>query len=113
MVFDYLAIKPYTKHVMKKRGDYRQFAKIHRALANEARLMIVESLEKRERTVGELTKLIGLDQSTVSKHLSILLSAGIVDNRKQANNVYYRLLIPCVMDMFSCTMKVLEKRRSL
>ena len=98
---------------MKKREDYRQFARIHRALANEARLMIIERLRKREHTVGELTRLLGLDQSTVSKHLSVLLSAGILDNRKEANNVYYRLLIPCVVDMFSCTMKVLKSRQSM
>jgi len=98
---------------MKKREDYRQLARIHRVLANEARLMIVERLKKKEHTAGELTKLVGLDQSTVSKHLSVLLSAGIVDNRKEANNVYYRLLIPCVMDMFSCTIKVLKTRQSM
>lgn len=108
-----MAIWPYNRQYVKKREDYRQVARIHRALANEARLMIIECLKDREHTVSELTKLIGLDQSTVSKHLSILLTAGILDNRKQANNVYYRLLIPCVMDMFSCTSKVLKKMQSM
>ena len=89
-------------------SDYTQQARIHKALANEARLMIVDRLRHGEGTVGSLTKAAGLDQSTVSKHLSVLRSAGIVQRRKEGNRVLYRLLTPCVLDMFACCHQVLQ-----
>lgn len=92
---------------MKTKEDYKKQVEILKALANEARLMVVEKLQEKEYSVGELTKLLELDQSTVSKHLSVLYNAGIVDYRKEGNLVFYRLLTPCVLDIFSCICKVL------
>jgi len=91
----------------KTRGDFKRQARIHRALGNEARLLIVHSLNKCECSVGELAEAVALDISTVSKHLSVLLGCGIVDNRKDGNTVLYRLLTPCIFDMFNCTNNVL------
>ena len=91
---------------MRKKEYYKSQVKIHKALANESRLMIIDALYEKEHSAGELTELVGLDQSTVSKHLSVLLSAGIVDNRKEKNVVFYMLLTPCVIDMLTCASKV-------
>ena len=91
----------------KTRGDFKKQARIHRALGNEARLCIVDRLMNCECSVGELAAAVGLEMSTVSKHLAVLLSCGILDNRKEGNTVRYRLLTPCVLDMFSCTNRVL------
>ena len=98
------------KNNPKSLKDYEQQATIHKSLANEARLMIVDSLKNCECSVGELTQSVGLDQSTVSKHLSVLFNAGIVDRRKEGNVIYYRLLTPCVLDMFKCTSQVLGNK---
>ena len=91
----------------KAREDFKRQARIHKALANEARLLIVDRLKDCECSVGELAAAVALEMSTVSKHLSILLSCGIVDNRKEGNVVLYRLLTPCILDMFSCCNQVL------
>lgn len=95
---------------MKTKEDYKREVGILKALANEARLMIVDSLKDREITVGELTELLKLDQSTVSKHLSVLHNAGIVDYRKNGNLVYYSLLTPCVLDAFKCACQVVKEK---
>ncbi len=92
----------------KCREDFKRQARIHKALANEARLLIIDRLRDCECSVGGLTEAVELDQSTVSKHLSTLLAAGIVDNRKEGNTIFYRLLTPCVLDMFACTSRVLK-----
>lgn len=89
--------------------DFRQQARVLKALANEARLMIVDRLLKGECTAGELTEMVGLDPSTVSKHLALLRSQGIVDDRREGSSVYYRLLTPCVADFFSCATEVIKK----
>lgn len=100
----------------KNKEDFKRQAKIHKALGSEARLLIVDRLKDCECSVGELSEAVKLDMSTVSKHLSVLLSCGIVDNRKDGNVVMYRLLTPCVLDMFDCTNRVLgmepEKKNS-
>ncbi|MBI4870861.1 MAG: winged helix-turn-helix transcriptional regulator [Candidatus Riflebacteria bacterium] len=89
----------------------KQQAAVFKALSNVARLRIVVQLSRGEQTVTQLTKMSGLDQSTVSKHLSVLRSQGIVDDTRHGNNVYYRLTMPCVMDFFGCARQVIDERR--
>ncbi len=95
----------------QQRSVYKRQASVLKALANESRLMMVDRLAESECTVGELTELVGSDQSTVSKHLAVLRSHGIVEDRREGNNVYYRLLTPCVLNFFSCATQVLEERQ--
>jgi DNA-binding transcriptional ArsR family regulator len=93
------------------RAVFRSQARVMKALANESRLMIVERLSRGECSAGELTQLIGTDQSTVSKHLAILRAHGIVEDRREGSVVVYRLLTPCVMNFFSCAARVLRESR--
>lgn len=89
---------------------FKAQARVLKALANESRLKIVDRLSKGECSVGELTDLIGSDQSTVSKHLAVLRSNNIVNDRREGNVVYYTLLTPCVMNFFSCATQVIKER---
>ena len=96
---------------MAKTDDiFRRQARVLKALANESRLKIVDRLVQGETSAGDLTELVGSDQSTVSKHLAVLRSHGIVDDRREGNVVFYRLLIPCVTNFFSCATQVLKER---
>ena len=96
---------------MKDQSEFKQQARILKALANESRLMIIDRLAKGECSVGELVDLVGSDQSTVSKHLAVLRNHGIVDDRREGNMVFYTLLTPCVVNFFSCTAEVVKERR--
>lgn len=57
----------------------------------------------------ELTEMVGVDVSTISKHLSILREAGIIASDKRGLQVFYRLLTPCVLKLFTCVEKVCGK----
>jgi len=81
---------------------YEQMATIMKAMAHPTRLFILDKLHEREHCVCELQELIGADMSTISKHLTVLRSAGLIDNRKVNNQVFYRLLCPCVLDFYQC-----------
>lgn len=83
-------------------------AQILKALAHPTRLFIVEELARGERCVCELTGMIGADMSTVSKHLSLLKAAGIVQDDKRGLMVFYRLRVACVMNFFGCVESVLR-----
>ncbi len=90
---------------MKDMSKYNEMAATMKALAHPTRLLIVDTLNEREHCVCELQEMIGADMSTVSKHLSVLRNAGIIDSRKQNNQVYYRLKCPCVLDIYNCIIK--------
>jgi len=96
---------------MNRRDVFKQQAQVLKALANESRLRIVDRLSRGECSVGELTALVGSDMSTVSKHLAMLRAHRIVDDRREGNVVYYRLLTPCVCNFFACATEVLKERR--
>lgn len=62
-----------------------------KALANPHRLMIVCQLNGCERSVGELAELLGLRDSTVSQHLSLLRKDGIVATRRDGQTIWYSI----------------------
>lgn len=91
------------KHSLERR------AKVLGALAHPSRLLLVEALEDGEKTVTDLTERVGADMSTVSRHLAVLRSAGIIASRKDANRVIHRLLTPCVTGFFQCVEQVIAE----
>jgi DNA-binding transcriptional ArsR family regulator len=69
----------------------KDFLNITKALADENRLRILLALQRGEQCVCVITELMGLAMSTVSKHLSILYQAGLVNARKEGRWMYYSL----------------------
>lgn len=67
------------------------FMNLTKALADETRVRMLLALREGELCVCQITELFGLAPSTVSKHLSILHQAGLVESRKAERWVYYRL----------------------
>ncbi len=84
-------------------------AKIMKALANKYRLKIVDTLgENLNMCVNDLVKELDLNQSSVSKHLNILKSAGVVKAKKEGLKVYYSLRTPCIINYFVCIDNVIQ-----
>src|SRR5262245_66558683 len=69
----------------------REVVTIAKALSDENRVRILAILEGRELCVCQVIELLGLAPSTVSKHLSILKQARLIDGRKDGRWMYYRL----------------------
>lgn len=84
-------------------------ATIIKAMAHPTRLFILDVLSQQEQCVCELTEMIGADTSTVSKHLSVLKNAGIIQDEKRGTQVYYRLRCPCVLSFVECVEEVIQK----
>ena len=95
----------------RAKKSFKEQASIMKALSSEARLAIVDRLYRGECAVSELTDIVGLDQTTVSKHLLVLRSSGIVNDRREGSNVFYSLRCPCVADFFACARRVLKERK--
>jgi DNA-binding transcriptional ArsR family regulator len=69
----------------------REFMNITKALADENRIRALLALSKGELCVCQITELFGLAPSTISKHLSVLYQAGLVESRKDGRWIYYKL----------------------
>jgi ArsR family transcriptional regulator, arsenate/arsenite/antimonite-responsive transcriptional repressor len=69
----------------------RDLMRVFKALADESRVRILHALAGGELCVCQIVELLGRATSTVSKHLSILHQARLVDSRKQGRWVYFRL----------------------
>jgi DNA-binding transcriptional ArsR family regulator len=88
------------------KAHFEAKAKIIKAMSHPTRLFIVDILSQKEQCVSDLTRLIGADTSTVSKHLSILKAVGIVEDDKRGLQVWYSLKVPCILNFFSCVEQV-------
>lgn len=71
-------------------------AALLKALAHEARLMVLCQLLDGEYSAGALQKASGLSQSALSQHLARLREEGLVATRREAQTIYYRLADPNV-----------------
>ena len=69
----------------------RDLMNITKALADENRVRTLLALRHGELCVCQITELFGLAPSTISKHLSILAQAGLVESRKDGRWIYYQL----------------------
>jgi SAM-dependent methyltransferase len=72
----------------------RQASAVYRLLGDEARLRLLRVLGQERLNVTELTGILGLAQSGVSRHLKLLKDAGFVVEEKDAGFSYYRLADP-------------------
>ena len=61
------------------------------ALAHPARLMLACTLAEGEYSVGALEERLGIHQPTLSQQLGVLREAGVVETRREAKQIFYRL----------------------
>ena len=91
----------------------KEFMSIVKAVADESRSRILMFLHGGELCVCQLIDLLELAPSTVSKHMSILYQAGLVETRKEGRWVYYRLAgegaSPCALSAIAWLRKCVEK----
>lgn len=99
----------------------RQFLKVFKALSDPNRVRIVKMLEDKPLCVCEIKDILGLANSTVSKHLSLLRDAELIIDEKDGKWVYYRLntlefekyvnqILPLLKDWLNDEPKVLNDR---
>ena len=101
--------KDTTKSVDHNRVMER--AKVVKAMAHPSRLMIIDELAHGERCVCELQELVGHDMSTVSKHLTVLKTSGIVKDERRGKQIFYTLKVPCILNFFHCIESVVAANK--
>ncbi|MDF7800060.1 metalloregulator ArsR/SmtB family transcription factor [Pontiellaceae bacterium B1224] len=92
----------------KEKNLYEAKAKVLKALAHPTRLWMAEQLSAGEMCVCEFVDQVDADFSTISKHLSVMKQAGIVEDDKRGKQVYYKMKVPCVMNFMGCVEAVIK-----
>lgn len=87
---------------------YEARARVFKALSHPTRLWMTEQLGNGEKCVCEFVAALDADFSTISKHLSVLKQAGIVEDEKRGKRVFYRLKPVCLNSFFQCIDNVLK-----
>lgn len=81
-----------------------------KAMADPMRLHILHVLQGGERCVNDILGQVGGSQANVSKHLSVLRRAGLVECRREGVNVYYRIDDPTVFSICETVCNSLERQ---
>jgi DNA-binding transcriptional ArsR family regulator len=76
-----------------------QIAFRFRVIGEPTRIRLLDRLREGEATVQELTDALGTSQQNISKHLSVLHSAGIVGRRRDGNRAYYSIADETVLGL--------------
>ena len=79
-----------------------------KTISNPRRQAILDTIRNGEMTVSELIGKTGISQANLSQHLSILRSKGVVNTRRDGNNVYYSLSNLKIIKAYDLISEVLE-----
>ncbi len=93
-------------------GLIRMKAEVFKALGHPIRLALAEALRNGPMCVCDLAELAGAERSNVSRHLSMMVSAGLLTSEKRGLMVFYRLRAPCVLNALTCIEGVLREKLS-
>lgn len=92
------------------REQFELQAQIIQALAHPIRIAIVDRLRNGEVCVCDLAAHLGAERSNVSRHLAVMLRAGVVRARKEGLLVFYSLRTPCILNFLSCATQAARQR---
>jgi ArsR family transcriptional regulator len=89
---------------------FEKQAEIAKAIAHPLRIAIINFLKDGEQCVCDIAEFVGSERSNVSRHLSVMANAGLLDYRKEGLKVIYKLKCACIIDFFSCVTRVLKQQ---
>jgi ArsR family transcriptional regulator len=87
---------------------FERQARICKAFAHPGRLQILDSLGEGERGVSELQEALGISKTSISQHLAVLKSVGVLSTRREGKHIYCSLAIPEVKQACHLIRKVLK-----
>jgi len=91
-----------------KRLLFEKQAGIAQAIGHPLRLAIIDFLKDGEQCVCDIAEHVGAERSNVSRHLSVMVAAGVLEHRKNGLKVIYWLKCLCILDFFICISGVLK-----
>jgi ArsR family transcriptional regulator len=94
----------------KKQQLFEKQSRITKAIAHPLRIAIIDFLREGPQCVCDIAAHVGSERSNVSRHLSVMVNAGVLESRKEGLKVIYALKTPCILEFFSCVTGVLRQQ---
>ena len=94
----------------EERDLYACQAEVIKAVAHPVRIAIVNFLREQEQCVCDIVAHVGAERSNVSRHLAVMVNAGVLSFRKEGLKVIYRLETCCMLEFLQCVAKVAAQR---
>lgn len=88
---------------------YKLKAEVIAAVGHPIRLAVIDFLRDGEQCVCDIASHVGAKRSNVSRHLAVLVKAGILDYRKDGLRMMYSLRTPCILNFMKCVEGVLRE----
>jgi DNA-binding transcriptional ArsR family regulator len=89
---------------------YERQAEIAKAVAHPLRVAVIDFLKDGEKCVCEIAERVGSERSNVSRHLAVMVHAGVLSCRKDGLKVFYNLKTPCIAECLSCITGVVKQQ---
>jgi len=89
---------------------FEKQAEIAQAIAHPLRIAIIDFLKDGEQCVCDIAEYVGSERSNVSRHLSVMVKAGLLEYHKEGLRVIYKLKCPCILDFFLCVRGVFQQQ---
>jgi len=89
---------------------FEKQAEIAKAVAHPLRVAAIDFLKDGEKCVCEIAEHLGSERSNVSRHLAVMVGAGVLSCRKDGLKVFYKLRTPCVAEFLSCVTRILKQQ---
>ena len=95
---------------MEPSSVFEMQAVLCRAMGNAIRLELVHILRDEPRNVGDLARLTGHPQGTVSRHLATLRHAGVIISERRGQEIYYQIANPKISSVCDLMRQVLVEQ---
>jgi DNA-binding transcriptional ArsR family regulator len=89
---------------------FERQAEIAKAVAHPLRIAVIDFLKDGERCVCDIAENVGSERSNISRHLAVMVHAGVLTCRKDGLKVFYSLKTPCVAEWLSCITRVVKQQ---
>ena len=89
---------------------FEKQAEIAKAVAHPLRIAVVDFLKDGEKCVCDIAEHVRSERSNVSRHLGVMVGAGVLSFRKEGLKVFYKLRTPCIVDFLACVTKILKQQ---
>ncbi|MBM4024211.1 MAG: winged helix-turn-helix transcriptional regulator [Planctomycetes bacterium] len=87
---------------------FERQAEIAKAVGHPLRVAVIDFLKDGEKCVCDIAEHVGSERSNVSRHLSVMVRAGVLSCRKDGLKVFYTLKTPCVAEFLACATRVVK-----
>jgi ArsR family transcriptional regulator len=95
---------------MENQMVYERQSEIAKSIAHPLRMAVLDYLKDGPQCVCDIAKAVKSERSNISKHLSIMVSSGVLEYQKKGLQVIYKVRTPCVIECVTCLTKCLKEK---